>query len=305
MATNGELYKIHNLSNDLEEVLEAAKSIILSSLSNGPTQAKLSVVRKDIKYDTALIYLRKEDATKAEQFKTELLLKFPDGEFDKIDLLTTKIIMPRDTCSNCGKEMQCNNLARHVKTCGGEKCPVCLKKVKGDLQEHIDLCNVRIYRCMVCGEGFNTGARRTAHQKKCTVSGAFSESERTAIGGSFRIIELKPKYKTFDYEGFLQDAVEHISDILSNKLETGIKFYISLHVDMKMPMSEDTALVTFQTNVSVLFPGFDIEAAVVENIKEIVTNIEEYIANGSGWVVETVNMINLMITKYQPLAINN
>ena len=207
MFSNGELYTIHNLPNDLEEALEASKGILLSSVSKEPTQAKLSVIRKDIKYDTVLIYLREENATKANQFKTELLQKFPDGEFDKIVLLTTKIIMPRDTCSNCGKEMQSNNLPRHLKACGGEKCPVCLKKIKGDLQEHIE--QEHIERCMVCDEAFNTRAKRSAHQKRCTVADSFSESGTTPTSG--RTIENIPKFITLDYEKFL-------IYILSNKL---------------------------------------------------------------------------------------
>ena len=49
----------------------------------------------------------------------------------------------------------------------GRNCPVCQKVVEGALKEHIDQCNRKMYQCRCCGEPFNTGGRRTAHEKKC------------------------------------------------------------------------------------------------------------------------------------------
>ena len=63
MSTNGGLYYIYNLSNNLEEALEAAKDI-LSSVSIEPTEAILSLEMKNIKYYTTPIFLRKKDAMK-------------------------------------------------------------------------------------------------------------------------------------------------------------------------------------------------------------------------------------------------
>ena len=228
-------YKFFRLNKDLGKAIVAAKDILMYKSRRGKIQAKLAVKRGNIKYETSLIYLRKEAPEKAEQFKRELLQKFPDRKFDEITLLITDLERLRVTCCNCNKEMRSDDLARHLKTCvvSVSRCTVCWKTIRGDLEEHIEQCNVRTYPCLVCGEAFNTGSKRAAHQKKCavadenTVPPAITEGgETTAIGGRFRTIDIEPSSKSHDYEGVLQLETFRISEILKRRLESGLKFYL-------------------------------------------------------------------------------
>ena len=57
------VYKLYRLSKNLEKAVEAAK----------PTQAKLSVKTAGNLYETSLIFLRRQDPGKVEQFKMELV----------------------------------------------------------------------------------------------------------------------------------------------------------------------------------------------------------------------------------------
>ena len=145
-------------------------------------------------------------------------------------------------------------------------------------------------------------------QKKCGVSDnttvqqatrASGYPERSAINGGFVMIEIKPSYKSSDYEGVLEDESVHIYDILKDRMESGLKFYMSLEADMKLPSDESTKPASFQSTSSVLLQTSDINEEIKEHIKQLVKKIEEYLRNGSGWMVENVRMINLMITKKQ------
>ena len=123
------VYKFFRLNKDLDKAIVAAKDILMYKSRRGKIQAKLAVKRGDIKYETSLIYLRKEAPDKADQFKRELLLKFPDRKFDEITLLIIALERLIVTCCNCNKEMRSDILVRHLKTCGGEKCPVYWKTI--------------------------------------------------------------------------------------------------------------------------------------------------------------------------------
>ena len=197
----------------------------------------------------------------------------------------------------------------------GRNCPVCQKVVEGDLKEHIELCNRKMYQCRCCGEPFNTGGRRTAHEKKCRVADEITvkpktlkieniSGERTALDGLFRIVSVKPKDNTVDFEGGMMDEVQHIADILENRLESCLKFYLSVELNMiKMVEGEDVSkVVNFHTTATVLLQSTNIKEKVQEHINRIMPKIEQYIRNGSGWSVIGLKNIDIMITKYTPMG---
>ena len=64
----------------------------------------------------------------------------------------------------------------------------------------------------------------------------------------------------------LEDKIEHIADILENRLETGIKFYISMELDMKRPTDESTKLVFFQTRSTTILAITHIEEEVKKHV---------------------------------------
>ena len=292
-------YKFYKLPKDLEHAVSVARDILMYSSRRKKIQAKLSVIKGEIRYDTSLIFLRKEDPNKVEQLQRELLRKFPDTQFDKILLLTSPIKIPKVRCSKCSTEMESKDLPDHLSICiKHQRCPVCQKHVNVDLEDHIDKCGVKVYNCNVCGEQFNTGSKRTSHQRKCGID----DTDKVAIGGLFRIVKLQPSISSPDYEGVLEGEVDHMVDILDNRIEIGLKFYISLEVNMKLPSDELTKVINFQSSATILIQETQIKKEVQEHIRDIILKIERYMKNGSGWLVENVKTIHLMITKYNPMG---
>ena len=224
--------------------------------------------------------------------KKELLQKFPDGEFDEIEMEITTIPARQVKCPNCMKEMRSDNLSRHLQSCiKGNYCPICQKDIDGIITKHIEDCSKRYYTCNVCGERFNTGARRTAHEKKCKIiEGATAQK---AHGGLFKIIEIKPPPSP-DYEGVLEDQLGHIIEILKHEIETSLKFYISLEVSMML--DEASKIANFQSRATQLHSSMDFEEEVSKHKEILVEKIETYTSMGSGWIVNNIESINIMLT---------
>ena len=206
-------------------------------------------------------------------------------------------------CSTCLKSVRSDVIRRHYKSCiKSDKCPICQKPVDDDFQNHIDQCGRKTYGCDLCGEKFNTGIRRTAHQRKCKsintphrAQGGSGIRESSALNGLFRIIEIKPRSNSFDYEVVLLGEISRITEILKMNLKTRMKFYLSVEVNM---VSHDVSKLTyFQSENSLLDKSTDIENEVQRHITEIFTQVDEYVQHGSGWVMENVHRINIMITR--------
>ena len=71
---------------------------------------------------------------------------------------------------------------------------------------------------------------------------------------------------------------------------------------MKLPSDVTTEAINFHSSSSILLKDSDIEEETKQHISSLENKIEEYLKKGSGWMVENVKMINLMMTKYQPMG---
>ena len=277
------------LSKNLDQAILDAKEIMKDKKN---VQVKFTVKKNGVEVETSAIYLRKINPERIEQLKKELVQRFPDREFDEINIIITKIPARKVKCPNCSKNMYSYNLKRHLGTCiKGDYCPVCQKDVDGEVSKHIEKCGTRYYTCNVCGERFNTGARRTAHVKKCKV--IKEATTRTAIGGLFKILEIMPPPSP-DYEGVLKDQTVHIADILNREIKTALKFYISMEVELSL--DGDTKVANFQSRATYLHKNMAFEEEVNAHNEVLVRKIEEYSEMGSGWEMENVETINIMLT---------
>ena len=277
------------LSNNLDEAILQAKDFLKDKKN---IQVNLTVKQNNFPFDTSTIFIRKVNPERIERLKNELIQRFPEKEFDEITMEVSKIAVRKAKCPNCEREMRSNELTRHLKSCvKGNYCPICRKTIDGIVQEHIEQCSRRYYTCNVCGEKFNTGARRTAHEKKCKVlKGA---TTKTALGGLFKVIELNPNYHP-DYEGVFKDEIVHVAEILRHEIKTSLKFYISVEVEISLDESTKTA--NFQSYATHLYKSSDFEKEVRQHFETITEKIEEYSFMGSGWTVESVSAINIMVT---------
>ena len=105
----------------------------------------------------------------------------------------------------------------------------------------------------------------------------------------------------FDYEGLLENNISYISEILTERIENDIEFYLMLEVYMKLPFDDSPILTTFCSSPSSLFEDDDIEAEIREHNSQIVVDIEDYSTDDFGWMVERVKMLYLTIIEYNPL----
>ncbi|MCP4488290.1 MAG: hypothetical protein GY820_13355 [Gammaproteobacteria bacterium] len=121
------------------------------------------------------------------------------------------------------------------------------------------------------------------------------------IDGLFRIVRIEPKNKTPDHYGIMEDETSHIVEILNNTMVTALKFYISIELNMSRLTEDISKIVTFQTRSTTLLKDMDPEAEVRKHIDLIDSKVDNYINNGSDWNVVSVRVINVMMTKYNPL----
>ena len=277
------------LSNNLEEAIAEAKDILKDKKN---IQVKFTVKSNDIEFESATIYIRKIKSKRIEQLKNELFQRFPNDNVDEVKMVISKIPVRKVKCPNCKKEMRGDNLTRHLHSCIKENyCPICQKAIDGIITKHIEECSRRYYACNVCGEKFNTGARRTAHEKKCRLANI--STGETAFGGLFKIIEINPSQE-LDFEGVLEDEVSHIADILKIEIKTTLKFYISLEV--VMDLDGETNIAHFQSRATKLYQSMDFETEVQKHIEILLNKIDEYSHQGSNWIVDHIKSINIMIT---------
>ena len=273
------------LSNNLDEAIEEAKSHLRKNI-----QVKLLVKYQGKEYESSPVFIRKLVPEKMEQIRRELVMRFETKEFEKIHLEISKIPIRKAKCPNCNKEMRSNHLSRHLESCVKNWCVICRKSAE-NLEEHMKECGVRYYYCNVCGEKFNTGGRRTAHQKKCKVQTTTKE----AIGGLFKIIKFTPQDHP-DFESILEEEVTHISDILRYELKTSMKFYISLEVRVYLELKDESMISHFQSSATLLTNSSNFEEQVRNHHKALVEKIENYTNSTSGWLVENIKAINIMVT---------
>ena len=65
---------------------------------------------------------------------------------------------------------------------------------------------------------------------------------------------------------------------------------------------EEKKTVNFQTSASTLLKTSNIKEEIQKHIDALLDKVDKYTRNGSGWVVDSVNGISVMMTKYSPMG---
>ena len=228
------------------------------------------------------------------------------------------VLMVRDhrrrsqTCPGCGKDYSYQRFMNHLKTCrSGAICVRCLAVVQGSMTEHKASCSIRCYKCPKCDARFTTGNARTAHVRRCTISKLSAPSNRarvnipitkSALNGRFKMISLPvPVDVGPDYQGVFADMEEHMVAILEDLVGRGIKFYISLQLDMRQYLNADKLRHAFHSHPTELLQTTEIRETLRAHSPSIIAQVDSYLKRGSGWIVERCHMIDLMVTDYNQL----
>ena len=199
-------------------------------------------------------------------------------------------------CPACQKLVLKSELYQHLDHCtNASTCPLCLEAVD-NLEDHIQDCCKRIYQCDGCNECFNTGIKRKAHQSTCGTL----KKPKTSLMDLFhvKILDL-PNSK--DHEGVLNDHKHQITQTLKSLMTTGLKFYLGAQVKMLKQINGDMVNVHFSTSATILLKSTNILQSVEHHINMLVDEIDNYIRNGSGWIVGNMNHLSIMSTKYHPM----
>ena len=305
------------LDSNLAKATLEAKDIIAKEFEKSPITiqmlAKLTRHGKTEEFQSSELHCRKYDTDRINFLIDNFGIKgsITPQDFDSITLVIKPIKPRQRPCPNCNRMMLSSHVSRHLKTCSKKgTCLICEKQVK-DVKKHMETCSVVTYPCRVCGEHFNTGGRRTAHEKRCRVAdgkkrevkrhmGFNHHTEETALGGLFRIVKIKPQTETSDYIGVLEDEMEHIKEILEFRLDPALKFYLTMKLDVIKVIEGETKIANFSTSATPLHEGDYFIGEIKKHINGLDIEVDKYVRNGSGWVVESVRQIDVMITKYNP-----
>ena len=290
------------LAGDLSKAIKEAKNIIRRT--DLPFVIRLiGVVDENIRTETSKQYCR----IRWENKLNSLFAELGGVTYQSTILVISSIEPTQRECPKCMKMLRSNNMARHLKICAKKGfCRICEKEF-GDVEKHMKTCSVKTYSCRVCNKHFNTGARRTAHEKRCRVVANeggqhANHTEETALDGAFRIISIKPDTKSGDFVGVIEDEYEHIEEILMMRMSPAVKFYLSIRLKMtKMVGEGEDKIGTFNTSATLLLPEVDILPVLKSHAEILEVKVDNYLQNGSGWVVDSVDQINVMLTSYDPI----
>ena len=127
----------------------------------------------------------------------------------------------------------------------------------------------------------------------------------SALEGRFKVISINLTSKNeIDYDTIFQKERYRIVDILKGQLEylKSFKFYLSIKVGMQKLVNDITSEnVNFRTSATIILQSSNIEEIVTNHFEVLNRKIDEYLRNGSGYVVNDIEAIHLNILKYNPL----
>ena len=126
---------------------------------------------------------------------------------------------------------------------------------------------------------------------------------QSAIDDCFKIIQLRTNNKSWDFELVLQGEKARIVQVIRENLTSykALKFYISLNLSVSKEIEDLASLANFRGNSAIICESTSIDKVLEDQIEKLVSQIDEYTRNGSGWVTRNVVDIHLHFTKYQPM----
>jgi len=154
--------------------------------------------------------------------------------------------------------------------------------------------------------------RRAAAEEQRGAGALESEEARitreiTALNGEVIVTTLSPPAEVQrNILAFFKSMERSISEILLNKLEnfTGVKWYMTVHLIMSR-INERNEIVRISPFVrclpQALIHSDQIEQQMAECFKQLYTSIEDFNEEGSGWVLESIEHLEVNIVPYKPL----
>lgn len=197
-------------------------------------------------------------------------------------------------CVVCQKSFTRNNdLQRHRNTHRDHPCQHCslVFSLKSELTQHVRVSHAPQKRKT---EGVTPLPKRVKKSK-----GAL---------GIFSTHSMAPsKENSEDFLKFFEEVrptvIQHLNDELVDK--QSIKWYAVVKTTLSRTTREgDSDFVTpyFRSKCIIEFMSHTVENHVEEAFNKIIKSFEDFTQHGSGWMLETINKMDLCVAKYHPLA---
>ena len=100
-----------------------------------------------------------------------------------------------------------------------------------------------------------------------------------------------------DYEGALLEMHEQISAILEEQRGDGLKFYLEVELNMSQLVQDETHVKQFHSSPSRVLLTTNIDELVGIHRQIVVEKTETFLRNGSSWVVDSVDGVNIHIAE--------
>ena len=287
---------MYALSTNINEASFQIDAICKNELSQRSFSAKFGLLTQDYKVESKPVFIRRLNQIILVKDQLKELLK--SGDVKEIYLVLEYLEPQKAQCPQCSKFVLRSELYQHLQLCTNfATCPLCLTlKTFDSLEYHVQDCCQILYRYDHCNDCFNTGIKRKAHQSTCGRVKKPKTSLMDLLHG--KILNL-PNNK--DHEGVLNDHKDQIAQTLKSLITTGLKFYLGAQVKMLKQINCNTIDVYFSTSATILLKSSNIPESVQHHINMLVDKIDNYIRNGSGWIVDNVNHLSIMSTKYHPM----
>ena len=94
---------------------------------------------------------------------------------------------------------------------------------------------------------------------------------------------------------------EHISAIVEEQREDGLKFFLEMELNMSQLVKDEAHVKQFHSSPSRVLLTTNIDE-LVENVdihrQTVVEKTETFLRNGSSWVVDSIERVNIHIAEY-------
>ena len=204
------------------------------------------------------------------------------------------------------------------------KCPKCLK-ITGNLyrfKKHLRTCRIRSVnkKCLICAKYFINNDTLIRHSIRCANQIGFGSQNRipkldpnskfrlsrSAFKKFIQMYELYPEQKFTDCRGFITEYKKDLIDLIENILNRldSIKLQICLQVSFGKQTGDIKiySIGYFSTENFVINSIEEFESIleyIIEYIQNLIENFEE---NGSDWIVEDIDRLDVRIGIFNALT---
>ena len=172
----------------------------------------------------------------------------------------------------------------------------------------------RYLKCVSCQIFFGDSDLLAAHTNNAhnvfqeqfnrpnTIGNAIITRDQQSIRGLFRTFRFKVgdegNFDPFEYLVVNEaDLVQFVNSRITNQ---SVKFSLCLQVNFLKPLNEESTSSYFNSTMSAISPYLTAEE-YYSHVDQVLTQINIFCTAGSGWVISSLENLDLKICVYQPL----